>query len=90
MASGEQATLGEYVRRLRLRAGLTQEELAARAGVAPNTVGALERGLRSRLYPYTAIALANALDLDESERATLTELASGRTAGAISPLAPTG
>ena len=34
------------LRRLRTRAGLTQEELADRAGLSVNAVSALERGTR--------------------------------------------
>src|SRR5262245_10198642 len=71
------AELAEYVRTRRLRAGLTQEALAERAGLTVDTVGALERGLRRRLYPHTARALADALGLSETERAELTALAHG-------------
>jgi transcriptional regulator with XRE-family HTH domain len=69
--------LAEYVRTRRLRAGLTQEALAERAGLSVDSVGVLERGLRRRLYPHTARAIADALALSEAERAELTELAHG-------------
>lgn len=36
--------LGQGVRRLRREADLTQEELAARAGISANYVGEIERG----------------------------------------------
>jgi Predicted transcriptional regulator with C-terminal CBS domains len=36
--------LGQAVRRLRREADLTQEELAARAGISANYVGEIERG----------------------------------------------
>jgi predicted ATPase/DNA-binding XRE family transcriptional regulator len=62
---------GTRLRRLREAAGLTQEELAARAGLSRNAVGALERGLRKRPYPHTARSLAHALGLSEEERAAL-------------------
>jgi transcriptional regulator with XRE-family HTH domain len=39
--------LGETVRRLRQEAKLTQEELAARAGLSANYVGEVERGKRN-------------------------------------------
>jgi non-specific serine/threonine protein kinase len=81
MASDRRLALADFVRRMRLRAGLTQEELAERAGLTPNTVGVLERGLRRRIYPHTARALADALGLTEAERAELTALASGRAIG---------
>jgi transcriptional regulator with XRE-family HTH domain len=41
--------LAEQVRRLRIQAGLTQAELASRAGVTVETVARLERVLRGRL-----------------------------------------
>jgi transcriptional regulator with XRE-family HTH domain len=36
--------LGQTVRRIRREADLTQEELAARAGISANYVGEIERG----------------------------------------------
>ena len=77
MAGEQPGGLAAFVRRLRLRAGLTQDELAARAGLSPDNVGALERGLRRRLYPHTARAIADTLDLSDAERAVLVELARG-------------
>jgi len=62
---------GARLRRLREAAGLTQEELAVRAKLSPNAVGALERGLRKRPYPHTIRSLADALSLSESERTAL-------------------
>ncbi len=47
-ARGE-ASFGGLLRELRAAAGLTQEELAARARLSPNAIGALERGVRKRL-----------------------------------------
>src|ERR687886_416260 len=63
---------GARLRRLRQAAGLTQEELASRAGLTAKGISALERGERKRPYPHTVRSLANALDLPEEERATLT------------------
>ena len=59
------------LRGLRESRSLTQEELATRAGLTVKAVGALERGERLRPYPHTVRALADALDLDEHERASL-------------------
>ena len=59
------------LRSLRKAAGLTQEELAARAGLSPGAVGTLERGVRSRPYPHTVRALADALNVGEEDRAAL-------------------
>src|SRR3712207_2171549 len=65
------SSFGGRLRRLREAAGLTQEELAGRAGLTRNAVGALERGERRRPYPHTVRALADALDLSGDERASL-------------------
>ena len=59
------------LRRYRELAGLTQEALAERAGLTANAIGALERGERQRPYPHTIRALADALNLSDTERATL-------------------
>ena len=62
---------GARLRGLREEAGLTQEELAARAGLTAHAVGVLERGERKRPYPHTVRSLADALGLSEGERASL-------------------
>ncbi len=69
---GEPAeSFGARLRRLRERAGLSQEQLAERAGLSGNAIGALERGERRRPYPDTVRRLADALSLDEAQRAEL-------------------
>lgn len=45
--SPEHAAFGEAVRRLRLEAGLSQEELAERAGKDFTLIGGIERGQRN-------------------------------------------
>jgi predicted ATPase/DNA-binding XRE family transcriptional regulator len=67
------SSFGERLRRLRETAGLTQEELASRAGLTAKAVSALERGERKRPYPHTVRSLADALGLPEEERALLAE-----------------
>ena len=68
----EQGTsFGAYLRRLRQTAGLTQEELASRAGLSPNAVSSLERGTRRRPQPHTVRSLSDALNLSEDERVSL-------------------
>lgn len=51
------------LRGLRRNAGLTQEELAERAGVSTRTISDIERGLRTSVYQDTAERLAAALGL---------------------------
>ncbi|HEV8637512.1 MAG TPA: helix-turn-helix domain-containing protein, partial [Chloroflexota bacterium] len=84
----EPAPLGDQLRRLRVRAGLTQEVLAERAGLGVATIGALEEGRRRRPYPSTVAALAAALGLAPADRAALLELASGPSARPDAPGPP--
>jgi predicted ATPase/DNA-binding CsgD family transcriptional regulator/DNA-binding XRE family transcriptional regulator len=65
------SAFGEHLRRYREAAGLTQEELAERAGLTGKAISALERGERRRPYPQTIRALAAALGLGDAERGTL-------------------
>jgi tetratricopeptide (TPR) repeat protein/transcriptional regulator with XRE-family HTH domain len=57
------SAFGLLLRQRRRRAGLTQEELAARSGLSVRTISNLERG-SSRPYRRTAETLAEALALD--------------------------
>jgi len=75
------------LRGLRQAVGITQEELANRAGLSPNAVSALERGQRKRPYPHTVRALADALGLDEGERAALLAAVPKRDRDKAAPLA---
>jgi predicted ATPase/DNA-binding XRE family transcriptional regulator len=59
------------LRRVREDAGLTQEDLAARAGLSAKGISDLERGARRRPHPHTVRVLADALELSEGERASL-------------------
>ncbi|MDQ4128058.1 MAG: helix-turn-helix domain-containing protein [Actinomycetota bacterium] len=72
-ASGEEAPFGAQLRDLRETAGLTQEELAERAGLTAKTISLLERGERKRPHPHTVRTLADALGLSKGERAVLSE-----------------
>ena len=69
--TGAGETFAERLRSLREAAGLTQEELALRAGLSPSAVGVLERGARRRPYPHTVRAIAETLGLSEEGRASL-------------------
>ena len=75
--STERLSFGQQVQRLRVRAGLTQEMLAERAGLSLATLGALEQG-RRQPRPHTVAALADALGLATDDRAALLDLASPR------------
>ncbi|HEX2739681.1 MAG TPA: helix-turn-helix domain-containing protein [Rubrobacter sp.] len=78
MNQEQNGTFGPRLRRLREAAGLTQEELASRAGLTAKAVSALERGERKRPYPHTVRSLAEALQLSEQERTVLTEAVPSR------------
>ena len=78
------------LRRLRLAAGLSQEQLAERARVSLDAVGALERGTRRAPYRETVEMLAHAVNASDAERAEL-HLAARRPRklpGAVSPAEP--
>jgi len=64
--------LGPVLRSKRLAAGLTQEELAERAGLSVRAIRNLEGGVTGRPYPRTVALLAGALSLDEAGRGELT------------------
>jgi eukaryotic-like serine/threonine-protein kinase len=79
----------ELLRQLRAERGLTQEELAAAAGISPRTVSDLERGINLTPRRATAELLADALDLAGSEREQFMAAARRRPAtptGADGPL----
>ncbi|WP_116449976.1 ATP-binding protein [Blastococcus litoris] len=82
-------TFAVLLRSLREQAGLTQEELAERAGLTPHAISALERGARTRPYPHTVRALADGLGLDDAARARLRAAVPSRQAPATDePQAP--
>ena len=71
MTRGQDTPFGTQLRQLREAVSLTQEELAARAGLTAKGISDLERGARQRPYPHTVRSLADALGLSEDERAAL-------------------
>jgi predicted ATPase/DNA-binding XRE family transcriptional regulator/predicted negative regulator of RcsB-dependent stress response len=71
VSRGHDAPFGARLRRVREAAGLTQEDLAARAGLSAKGISDLERGARRRPHPHTVRALADALELSEDERSSL-------------------
>src|SRR6185312_382964 len=60
-----QARPGEWLRRQRVAAGLTQEDLAERSGVSVRAIADLERGRTKKPYPSSVKALVRALGLPE-------------------------
>jgi transcriptional regulator with XRE-family HTH domain len=58
--SPEHEALGEAVRRLRTKAGLSQEQLADRMSTDLTQIGGIERGIRNPSYA-TLVRLARAL-----------------------------
>jgi predicted ATPase/transcriptional regulator with XRE-family HTH domain len=63
---------GSALRRLRLAAGLSQEQLAERARISIEAVSALERGVRKVPQRQTLELLLEALELDAPGRTALT------------------
>jgi predicted ATPase/transcriptional regulator with XRE-family HTH domain len=80
-------SFGDLLRRFRLAAGLTQEELAERAGLSRRGITDLERGARTTPRRETLGLLANALGLGGNDRAAFEASARRRSyAPAASPL----
>jgi predicted ATPase/DNA-binding XRE family transcriptional regulator len=75
-------SFGDLLRTYRLRAGLSQEALAERAGISAKAIGAIEQGTRRAPYRHTTELLAPALGLSPFERKTL-DLASDRARGRV-------
>ena len=89
--SPDATSFGRQLRRFRECAGLTQEELAERAGLSAYGVSALERGARVRPHPHTARALIAALGLSPGEREAFMAAAvapRGPRSAGISPAPP--
>ncbi|HTZ07672.1 MAG TPA: helix-turn-helix domain-containing protein [Acidimicrobiales bacterium] len=73
-------SFAELLRRFRVAASLTQEQLAERAGVSADAVAALEQGRRRSPRLSTVGELADALGLDPTERSQLARSAGPRQA----------
>jgi transcriptional regulator with XRE-family HTH domain len=70
--SPEHAALGEALRTLRGEAGMSQEDVAERAGTDLTQVGGIERGVRNPSYT-TLLRLADALETTVGDIATLAD-----------------
>ncbi len=69
------SALGRLLRQHRQALGLTQAELAERAGVSIDSIGNLERGVPHLPRRETLALLIEALDLSPDERTAFTTLA---------------
>jgi transcriptional regulator with XRE-family HTH domain len=70
------------LQRLRVRTGMTQDELAEAAGVSPRTVSDLERGINRTARKDTAGLLADAMGLTGDEREQFLAAARGKLTAA--------
>jgi predicted ATPase/transcriptional regulator with XRE-family HTH domain len=71
MEAASRLHFGELLRQFRLDARLTQQQLAERAKLSVEAIGALERGARTRPYRETVVLLARALELSPERGALL-------------------
>ena len=78
-ASSASPQFGTILRTFRRAAGLSQEDLAALAGLSTHAVGDLERGYRSRPRQETVTLLREALQLNQEDQ-VLFEAAARRAA----------
>jgi len=81
----EAHTFGDLLRRYRVAAGLSQEALAAAAGLSPRAISALERGERRAPQQETVRLLADALSLAGEERALFEEAVTRRRGPRVAP-----
>src|SRR5690242_12927879 len=88
MAAVPLPTFGTLLKRYRMAAGLTQEALAAQAGLSARGISDLERGRRASPYYHTVHLLADALALPAEGRALLLAAARPRDQGGEPGAAP--
>jgi transcriptional regulator with XRE-family HTH domain len=81
MAAEQPPSFASLLSRFRGALGLTQEELAERAGLSARAISDLERGLKTRPRAYTVQQLADALRLSAADRATFEEAVLTASAG---------
>jgi tetratricopeptide (TPR) repeat protein/transcriptional regulator with XRE-family HTH domain len=79
-------SFGALLRRYRGRRGLTQEELAERAGLHAQEISQLERGVVRSPRSTTVEFLADALKLDAQEREAFFRAARGRSGREAGPV----
>jgi predicted ATPase/DNA-binding XRE family transcriptional regulator len=83
--AGENSVFGDLLRQHRQAAGLTQEDLAERAGLSVDTISLLERGEHKRPHRYTMQSLAAALGLSQRNRVRFETAARMPTVRAAAP-----
>jgi tetratricopeptide (TPR) repeat protein/transcriptional regulator with XRE-family HTH domain len=81
MATTSPHSFGDLLRTYRTAAGLTQEALAAQAGMSAREISDLERGVRQTPYRETVALLAAALPLTPNERSAFVKAASQKRRG---------
>jgi predicted ATPase/class 3 adenylate cyclase/DNA-binding XRE family transcriptional regulator len=89
MASPSDLPFADLLRQLRKAAGLTQSELAERAGLSVRGLNDLERGARTTPRRDTVLLLADALELTGDDRAAFAA-AARRASPAQVPALPSG
>jgi predicted ATPase/DNA-binding XRE family transcriptional regulator len=85
MISAEPPTFGDLLRRYRLAAELTQEELAERASLSTRAISDLERGINQRPHQETVRLLTAALELAPGEAEEFARMGRRRTVSVLSP-----
>jgi tetratricopeptide (TPR) repeat protein/transcriptional regulator with XRE-family HTH domain len=68
MSQAGETAFGAWLRRQRITAGLTQEELAERSGLSVRAISDMERGRTTRPRRVTLSQITDALELPEAER----------------------
>ncbi len=79
--SGDRGQFGARLRAARHSAGLSQQDLAERSGLAVRSISNLERGRTSWPHPDSVYRLADALELREAARSEFVAAAARRLAG---------
>ncbi len=74
----ESQSFGNYIRRTRLAAELSQEQLAERAGLSVRSIGDIERGVDRSPYRATVDRLIEALRLSDQEAVIVRSIGSRR------------
>lgn len=77
------ATFGEYIAQLRGEKGLSQRDLARKAGISPSAVSKLESGISEKLRAETIDAIARALHISAS---SLFDVYNGRAGAEAEPV----